>query len=146
MIFSGSYFCFSPPKSVLYIIIHINTIVTVSYFSTLFCFVLWQASLCRSNFLRAYYVNQAGLWLTESKDLPASAFWVLRLKVCPTTPGSFAVLKASQSTKVHFTPNENIIWPITAIPQSLVPTSVLVSVSIAVERYHNHGSTYKKNI
>jgi hypothetical protein len=46
-----------------------------------------------------------------------------------------------QSPKVH-TPLIKSI-PITSVPQYLVATSVLVRVSIAVERHHNHGNSYK---
>jgi len=33
-----------------------------------------------------------------------------------------------------------MVRPITAIPQSLVPISVLVRVSIAMKRHHDHNS------
>ena len=31
----------------------------------------------------------------------------------------------------------------TAIPQSLVPTSIIIRISTAVKRHHNHGNSYK---
>jgi hypothetical protein len=44
---------------------------------------------------------------------------------------------------MHIPPNKNMVKPITAIPQSLVPTSILIMVSIAVKRHHDQGNSYK---
>ena len=50
----------------------------------LFCFVFWdRVSLCSSCCPGTHFVDQAGL---ELRNLPASASWVLWLKVCATTP------------------------------------------------------------
>ena len=42
----------------------------------------------------------------------------------------------------HFSKQKHGYRPITAIPQFLVPISVLVRVSIAVKRYHDQGNSY----
>ena len=36
-----------------------------------------------------------------------------------------------------------MVRPITAMPQTLVPTSVLVGASIAVKKQHDQGNSYK---
>jgi hypothetical protein len=56
-------------------------------FVCLFCFVLVfrdRVSLCSPGFPGTHSVDQAGL---ELRYPPASAFQVLGLKVCATTPG-----------------------------------------------------------
>jgi hypothetical protein len=53
----------------------------------LFCFVLFfqdRVSLCSLGCPGTHSVDQAGL---ELRNSPASAFQVLGLKACPTTPG-----------------------------------------------------------
>ena len=54
---------------------------------------------------------------------------------------STAVL--TQSTKFLITTNENMIWPITALPQSLLPPSILVKVYMDMKGQHEHGNSYK---
>jgi hypothetical protein len=50
-----------------------------------FFFVFWdRVSLCSPGCLGTHSVEQAGL---ELRNLPASASWVLGLKVCATMPG-----------------------------------------------------------
>jgi hypothetical protein len=36
-----------------------------------------------------------------------------------------------------------MVWSITAIFQTQVPSSALVKVSVAVKRHHDHGNSYK---
>jgi hypothetical protein len=48
-----------------------------------------------------------------------------------------------KSSKNHIPPNENMVRLITAIPQSLLSTSVLVSISIAVNQHHDQDNSYK---
>ena len=36
-----------------------------------------------------------------------------------------------------------MVRPVTAIPQSLIPTSVLVRVSVTVKTHHSYGNSYK---
>jgi hypothetical protein len=45
--------------------------------------------------------------------------------------------------QIHIPPNKNIFRPIKTIPQSLVPTSVLLRVSTAVKWHHDQGNSYK---
>ena len=48
--------------------------------------------------------------------------------------------------KVHIPSNKSIVRPITTILQVLVPTYVLVRVSIAVKKHDDHGDSYKEDI
>ena len=50
------------------------------------CFFGDRVSLCISGCSGTHFVDQAGL---ELRNLPASASWMLWLKVCATTPGFF---------------------------------------------------------
>jgi hypothetical protein len=48
-----------------------------------------------------------------------------------------------QSPQIHIPPNKNTVWSITAIPQYLILTSVLVRVSIAVKRHYGQGNSFR---
>lgn len=50
----------------------------------------------------------------------------------------------NQSTNVHIPPNRITVRPMTEIPTSLVPTSVLFSVFSAVKRHCNQENSYKE--
>ena len=39
-----------------------------------------------------------------------------------------------------------MVCPITEITESLVPTSILLTIFIAVKRHHDHSNSYKENI
>jgi hypothetical protein len=62
----------------------------------LFCFVLLvfqdRVSLYSPGCPGTHFVDQAGL---ELRNLPASASWVLGVKACATTPGSFSCFISS---------------------------------------------------
>jgi hypothetical protein len=49
-----------------------------------------------------------------------------------------------QSLRVYFPPKKSMTKPIRIKPQLLVPTSVLVRVSIAEKRLYDHSNSYKK--
>jgi hypothetical protein len=59
---------------------------TARAFFVLFCFSVFRdrVSLCSPGYPGTHFVDQAGLKL---RNLPASAFRVLGLKACATTPG-----------------------------------------------------------
>ena len=65
---------------------------------------------------------------------------VLPINKCLKNPTTLL----TQSTKVHITPNKNILRFIPALLWSLVRTSVLVKLSIVVKRYHDHDNSIKK--
>lgn len=48
-----------------------------------------------------------------------------------------------QISKIQIPPNKIMVRRITAVHQSLIPTSVLVRVSVAVKRHHDHSNSYK---
>ena len=50
---------------------------------------------------------------------------------------------ALQSPQIHVAPSKSLARLITAIPQSLVPTSILVRVCITIKRQYDQGNSYK---
>ena len=81
-------------------------------------------------------------WSPQFKMHPGTLSSTLLL-IWPTMP-HLKHSTAFQSPKSHIPLNKSMVRPITAIAQSLVPTSLLVRVSTAVKRHHNQGSSYKE--
>jgi hypothetical protein len=70
----------------------------------LFFFFFWdRVSLYSPGYPGAHFVDQAGL---ELRNPPASASWVLGLKVCTTTPGRLDPLKTISNGEMPYRP----IW------------------------------------